>query len=210
MRSREPSWQNDRMANGRMTEWQNGRMTEWQMTEWQMAEWQMSKDSRTCTFLSCIMFHPQFVICHLPRSYAVGRFSATAGVKVRGPGNLGGDADGPRTTHAPHIDTHLCTSVNQLRNSYCHLSSCHLPFVILPSAICHSAICHLSFCHQFLTFLRACRHRQGSPADQHGDTAQRGDCPQPLQAGHGQEVKASGEDQRADQQRPAGDRGRGA
>ena len=50
------------------------------------------------------------------RSYAVGRFSATAGVKMRGPGNLGGNTEGPQTTHAPHIDSCICTSVNQLCN----------------------------------------------------------------------------------------------
>ena len=52
------------------------------------------------------------------RSYAVGRFSTVVGVEMRGPGNLGGDNEGPRTTHAPQIDSPFYTSVNQLRNSY--------------------------------------------------------------------------------------------
>ena len=52
------------------------------------------------------------------RSYAVGRFSTATGVEMRGPGNLGSDTEGPRTPHAPQIDSCVCTSVNQLRNSY--------------------------------------------------------------------------------------------
>jgi hypothetical protein len=46
------------------------------------------------------------------RSYTVGRFSTAAGVEMRGPGNLEGDTEGPRTTHAPQIDSRFCTSVN--------------------------------------------------------------------------------------------------
>jgi len=51
------------------------------------------------------------------RSYAVGRFPTATGVEMRGLGNLGSDTEGPRTTHAPQIDSRYCTSVKKLRNS---------------------------------------------------------------------------------------------
>ena len=74
-----------------------------------------------CTTMATAMYGfnknlPRFFSLRRPavpdRSYAVGRFSTAAGVEMQGPGNLGSDTEGPRTTHTPQIDSRLYTSVD--------------------------------------------------------------------------------------------------
>ncbi len=69
---------------------------EWRMADETNGGWRMADDNR---------------------SYAVGRFPTATDVEMRGLGNLRSDTEGLRTTHAPQIDSRLCTSVKQLHNS---------------------------------------------------------------------------------------------